>query len=269
MEPDLETLRQYTELGIKLAAVNDYGAYAENDPNKRFTNDIEAIKDMIAGKYIFNEKTASPYGLPIKVFRFIPKNADLVCLDIDNKDEKNGMENFKHLVGEYYFDFFHKTTFVETPNNGFHFYFKFKRKRERELKQEACEGVEVKYKQHLTAAGSIKEGKIYQLIGTLQKAQRVSRVVLKIAEQPKKPFLYKPNHAPQNYGGYKPSLDRLRDEAINKNSGHHFRALSFAGKCKKHNYTPEQAKEYICANPSDFGKDEADFSKIIKWVSEK
>ena len=52
--PDLEMLKQYTELGIKLAAVN-YKPYAEKDREKRWTNDIEAIKGMIKGKYLFNE----------------------------------------------------------------------------------------------------------------------------------------------------------------------------------------------------------------------
>jgi len=52
--PDLEMLRQYMKLGIKLAAAN-YKSYAEKDREIRLTNDIEAIKGMIKGKYLFNE----------------------------------------------------------------------------------------------------------------------------------------------------------------------------------------------------------------------
>jgi len=32
--PDIETLKQYVGLGIGLAGVNDYGAYAEKKPEK-------------------------------------------------------------------------------------------------------------------------------------------------------------------------------------------------------------------------------------------
>ena len=256
--PDLETLRQYTELGIKLAAVDDCGVYVEQDLNIRFTNDIEAIKEMIEGKYIFSDTSL---GIPIKVFKFIPKEAGFLCLDIDYN---NGITNLQKIAKNNNIDFentYYKTTCVKTPYNGYHFYFKFKREREREMKEEICPGVEVKYKQALTAAGSVEDGKIYELIGTLKGAKQYRRNVLKMAEnKAKKYFNYDPRY--KIFEDWRP---RFLAEAMQIAKEHKRRAYIFANKCKKNNYRIEQATETIFANPDIFGIDH-DLYNIVKKV---
>jgi len=257
IQPDLETLKQYTELGIKLAPINDYNAYVENDLNSRFTNDIEAIKAMINGKYIFNETTL-PKGTPIKIFRFMPQSAGLFCLDFDVKNEIDGLHTFKNILQKRKLDLkdtFNKTAFVNTPNSGYHFYFKFRENYKGDFKNSICVGVEIKYKLPLTAAGSVKKGKLYKLNGVLENALPLPELILKMAMKKKprpkeKRFYYKPS-----YEGNRPSLDYLLAEAIEEDTGHNKRAFLFACKCRRNHYTPEQALEMIYNNPQIFGTD--------------
>jgi len=183
--PGLETLSQYIKLGIKLAAVNDYGAYVERDAANRFTDDWETIKKMTKGEYIFHNTTL-PNGTPIKLFRFMPNEAGLLCIDVDCKNGLNGMDNLNKIIAEYnpaLKENFNNTTFVKTPNNGYHFYFKFQNNYAGNLKPQICPGVEVKYKNALTAAGSVKDGKTYKLNGMLENALPLPEQVLKMAER--------------------------------------------------------------------------------------
>jgi len=188
----------------------------------------------------------------------MPNEAGFFCLDIDNKNGKNGIENLKKISKEYNLDlkkFFNNTVYVKTPNNGYHFYFKFQNNYKGNLKSQICPGVEVKYKKDLTAAGSVKDGKIYLLNGMLENALPLPEKILEMAKrEPAKPkekhSYYKPN-----YEGKKPSLALLMEETIRDRTGHNDRAYKFASKCNRCNYTLEEAKEVISANPDIFGTD--------------
>jgi len=270
--PDLETLQQYTELGIKLAAVYEYGdgyPYVEKDIKNRFTNDIEAIKKMIRGEYIFNETNVYK-GTPIKLFRFIPNEADFLCLDIDNKNGVNGIKSIENISKIYNIDLkenFNKTTFVKTPNNGYHFYFKFKNENNEELKTQIDTGIEIKYKLALTAAGSVKGNKIYKLNGILENALPLPEAILKIGKGIKREPKEKCFDNKTNSNGYNPYLNylpKLMNEAIQEATGHNERAYRFACKGKRLNYDPKIIKEQIFKNPDYFGKSQKNLLSTIR-----
>jgi len=260
-EPVLEMLQQYTELGIGLAAINEYGAYIENDIPNRFTNDIEAIKEMVNGKYIFNN-TTYPKKKGVKVFRFMPNEAGLFCLDFDIKKGINGVEIFKKLTEKKDLDLkaFNKTAFVKTPSSGYHFYFKGNYKGF--LKDSICKGVEVKHTKALTAGGSVKNGVLYTLKGELKNALPLPELVLKMAQKKKHRPKEKHYYFVPEYQG-KPSLKILLYETLKEKDGHNNRAFQFALKCSRLNYTIEQAKEIIYENPNIFGTDK-DLETTIK-----
>jgi len=254
-EPVLEFLQQYTELGIALAAINIHGAYIENDKETRFTKDIEAVKEMINGKYIF-KNTTYPKGLGVKIFRFIPKEAGLFCLDFDIKNGINGVENFKKIAKRKDLDLkglFNETTFVKTPSSGYHFYFNLKKEFKKPLKDCICKGVEVKYNKALTAAGSVKNGVLYALKGELKNALPLPATVLNMARKKKKIYKDKRFYFVQEYQGKRPSLNALIGETVNKVIGNNNRAFDYSLRCLRLNYTEEQAKEIIYANPDIFG----------------
>jgi len=76
----------------------------------------------------------------------MPNESGLFCVDIDNKNGVNGLENLEIIAKEYNLDLnesFNKTVFVETPNNGYHFYFKLQNEYKGKLKPQICAGVEV------------------------------------------------------------------------------------------------------------------------------
>lgn len=254
MMPNIEMLAQYTQLGIGLAAVNDYGAYVEKNAGKRFTANINDIEKMMAGKYVFYDATL-PKGVPIKLFRFIPKEAGFICLDFDIKNGVNGIANFKRMTKNKNMDFankFNKTTFVKTPNNGYHFYFKSKWDISKvQLKNVICLGVETKYKNALTAAGSMKEGKLYELKGMLKNSLYLPKEI----ENLLKKKVLNVNFLKDAKTKGAPSMELLSKEAIEEQSGHNHRAFCFAFKCNRCGYSQEQALEFILSNPDVFGTD--------------
>jgi len=252
MKADLDTLKKYIDLGIGLAAVNDYGAYAENDKSKRFVKKIDAIEKMIEGKYSFS-LTTLPKGVPIKVFRFIPKEAGLFCFDFDIKNGVNGIAFFKRMTKNKGIDFsnvFNKTAFVKTPNSGYHFYFNGKYKGM--LKTEICKGVEIKHSHALTAGGSVKDGKLYELKGELKNALPLPRELLDLAKKEKRE-LSRISRVPKSKKIV--NIDILLNEAINEKTGHNNRAFIFAVKCNRCNIPQGQTLEFIYSKPEIFGTD--------------
>jgi len=256
LKPSLEMLSQYTELGIGLAAVNDFGAYAEKDFNKRFVTNTNDIQAMIEGKYKFYDTTL-PKGVPVKLFRFIPKEAGFFCLDFDIKNGVNGIAIFKRMTKNKNIDFsniFNKTTHVKTPNSGYHFYFRGKwDARKGGLKKNIYPGVETKYKEALTAAGSIKGGKLYELKGELKSALELPKEIELLAKAKwSAPQIQKEAKTEKIV-----TMEILLDEVVKnpKVTGHNYRAFIFSLKCNRCNIPQEQTLDYVYSNPSVFGTD--------------
>jgi hypothetical protein len=171
---DIETLKQYLNLGIKLIPVYDNEAFIKSGNTKDLgTNDIGEIQNLISGK---GYRNGLGKGSKIKLFRFFPIDYRLVVIDIDmhsNEDGKlknNGLKNWLveieaklNLPMDCKFE--SHTCCVLTPSNGFHLYFKLKEKAE--LKTEIADAVEIICTKAVNTAGSIKAGKAYWLAGSL------------------------------------------------------------------------------------------------------
>lgn len=247
---NINTLRQYTELGIALAARNDYNALIENEFSQRYTNDFSKIEAMANGKHNFIS-TTFPKGTPVKRFSFVPAKHGFICFDIDNKNGVNGIEALKEFAKEKGLDLkntFNKTAFVKTPNKGFHFYFKCRYTGK--LKKDLCRGVEIKSNLDLTAGGSIKDGKPYILKGKLAEALELPKEFLELC----KAQIYEmPKQAIYTGKEKKYSLDFFLNETLEQVQGNHNRQLTFSRKCKTFSFLPEQVLEFIYKHPEHFG----------------
>jgi hypothetical protein len=135
--------------------------------NDTATADIERIKKYISGALWPNQ--------PIHLFRFIPKEAKLICLDIDknHSDSADGENNLYRLLRAKGYDplpplLRDLPSFpvrVDTPSGGIHLYFSYNGPDIKKAK--LAEGVEVFHIDPLTAAGSRKGNGGYTLYGNL------------------------------------------------------------------------------------------------------
>jgi hypothetical protein len=173
----LDALAEYLQAGIGLIGAYDSGATIAkgNGYEKAFTNDFETIKNLWFGK---DERTN---GQIIRRYYFKPKSANLICLDIDCKNGKDGLKEFwefcqskgkaRTLLPKIFQDFPNNfPCWVATPSKGYHLY--FRASDDFETKQTClpnAPAVEIKYKSPLTAAGSYKDGNPYVLYGSLGK----------------------------------------------------------------------------------------------------
>jgi hypothetical protein len=187
-------LTEYTKRGIKLMAC----VHVENDQKKfrpivgndkwdsKATADIELIKKYMSGVLWPN--------VPIRLFRFIPYEADLSCLDID-KGHGNGVDGeaeFYRLIRAHGYDPLPPLlrdlqafpVRVETPSGGLHLYFSYNGPPIK--KAVLAESIEVFNVDPLTAAGSEKENKPYILYGNLDEAPPVPAELLEIITNNKK-----------------------------------------------------------------------------------
>jgi hypothetical protein len=156
------------DYAFKIPYSNEYHKLLSLDPKTRvsdckaFTSDIDQVR-----KY---------QAQGTKLFRFIPADYNLFCLDIDAKEGKeNGLkELFKifdpellpaaltDIEGNF-------PCYVKTPSNGYHLYFKYKGPPIKGA--HLFPGIETKHgSPGLNAPGSFKNGKPYVLYGAIDKA---------------------------------------------------------------------------------------------------
>lgn len=198
MAANFETLSKYLKNGIFLMGINDYNALlTEADENALENESLHLVRDIakkkikrslirsekelknyIDGKVSFKTKTGT-IKFPVRRFSFLPAQAELICIDIDVKNGVNGIEEMRKYADKIGLDLketFNKTTYVKTPNGGYHFYFKAQNDFNAKYKNELCPGVEIKAgKRALTAAGSTKIVEIngrkcqkpYEMIGEI------------------------------------------------------------------------------------------------------
>jgi hypothetical protein len=181
-------LAEYAKRGIKLMPC----VPVEDDP-KRYrpivkqekwpdvaTSDMETIKAYQSGAKWPNEK--------IHLLRFIPEDAEDVCIDVDNghADGTDGEANLYRLLRARGYDplppllrdLRNFPVRVETPSGGVHLYFSYNGPEIK--KRKLAEGVEVFHTNPLTAAGSRKENKAYILHGDIGKAPPLPAELLAI-----------------------------------------------------------------------------------------
>ncbi len=220
---NFETLSKYINAGIKLIPTKptDTGAFYQLKKDKGTPAETLIKIDSLQGlKYWIDHD--------IKRFIFIPKEAGLLCIDIDRNhgDGIDGIKNFytwlqsNGLSNIPFFKDIERGTFptyTATANGGLHLYFRF----QSELKtfSEITKGVELKYNGlSLTAGGSVKNNKSYSLHGDLLNAPYLPAPLLFRFSK-----LNKPAPAPQNPNKY----------------GAFYQAK------KKGEYTPEQLLNFV------------------------
>jgi len=190
----IAALAEYAKRNIKLMPC----VPVEGDPKKyrpivgkekwddEATADIELIKKYTSGALWPN--------VHIKLFRFTPAEAGLLCLDID-KGYGNGVDGeaeFYRLMRARGYDPLPPPlrdlqafpVRVETPSGGIHLYFSYNGPPIE--KAVLAESVEVFHVDPLTAAGSEKENKAYVLYGSLDEAPPLPAELLEIITNNKK-----------------------------------------------------------------------------------
>jgi len=190
----IAALVEYTKRGIRLMPCvpveEDLKKYrpivGKEKWDGKATADIELIKKYTSGALWPNT--------PIRLFRFIPAEAGLLCLDIDkgHGNAVDGEAEFYRLVRARGYDPLPPLlrdlqafpVRVETPSGGLHLYFSYNRL---SIKKAAlAESVEVFHVDPLTAAGSEKESKAYTLYGELDEAPPLPAELLEIITNNKK-----------------------------------------------------------------------------------
>lgn len=270
---NVSTLEKYIKAGIKLIPTkpNQEGNFYQ------LKKDGELIKiDSLPGlKYWID------HG--IERFIFIPKDAGLLCFDLDrnHNDGENGVNNFyswlknngleqiplfKNLDGGSF------PTYTTTASGGLHLYFKCTG----DLKTFAtiAPGVEIKYNGlNITAGGSVKNGKAYSLHGELNKAPiipaplllKLSKVLSKDLNKEQAKTTARPYQAKGKKGF---TIDQLLDFARqDSRGGNHDIILQMAGRLKRAGYTEADTIAIIEATPEHQGrKDKQDTITCIKSI---
>jgi hypothetical protein len=226
----------------------------KEDHDKAFTCDRTVIENLWLGR---DERTK---GQKIRRFYFRPYTSNLICLDIDCKNNKDGLTEFYDycktigkpkdmlpLILQDLPDSF--PCYVKTPNSGFHLYFRY----DGEVKGAHLphtEGIDIiSGRKNLTAAGSFKDGKPYTLHGDFKDIPNLPYFLKDIIS----PFMPKDKEQ-ENI----PSIKESKKESTNKASwdkitewaqkdkpeevakGKNSRAYCLALHAKKHKYSYDE-----------------------------
>lgn len=165
------------ESGAAIATGEDY--------KKAFTKDLGEVTALREGR---GDAAGRAKGTRIERFRFIPGDADLLCIDIDmgHEDEGDGLASFYVYfmqLGLTLPDYLRDISsgsfpcYTKTPGGGFHLHFKYKGTK-RYPHQYLAQGVEVfHYGNALTAPGSKKATGDYILFGTIAQAPILPAII--------------------------------------------------------------------------------------------
>jgi hypothetical protein len=242
-----EALAYMTGKGIALIGAYESGATIAKGESwaTAFTTDMKIIDALRAGE-------DSRAKGRITRFYFLPERAGFLCLDIDRKNGKDGIEEFyswaeragkpRHLLPRFLQDIpANFPCYVETPSGGLHLYFSYSggRVQKKPLAPETP-GVEVKHgAPGLTSPGSYKNGCPYILHGDLENAPQLPAFILAAIEPPKpRAAAYIPQPQAKKEWG-KPSWDKVREwtEADGAGAGRNDRAFNLARHARNHGYT--------------------------------
>jgi hypothetical protein len=202
-EANIETLKKYMSLGIKLIPVYDDGAFiSTGNPRDWETNDISEIQSLISGR---GYRNGLGKGSKIKIFRFFPIDYDLVVIDIDmhtdkgDKLGKNGSMSWLKITANLNlpqtYDIMKHTCCVLTPSKGYHLY--YKTEGTVELKKDLAAAVDIP--KAVNVAGSVKAGKEYQLVGSLDTTPTLTDELKKLMLKPTKAKPIRRVSIPQNF----------------------------------------------------------------------
>jgi hypothetical protein len=218
-QANIETLKQYLILGIKLIPVYDNGDFiSTGNPRDWGTGDITEIQSLINGN---GYRSGLGKGSKIKIFRFFPSDYGLVVIDVDRhrtkdgKLEKSGSKNWLKFEAELNLPqnckIMTHTCCVHTPSEGFHLY--YRTEGEGEFQKELATAVDIP--KAVNVAGSVKAGKEYSLEGSLDTIPTLPDELKKLMLKPTKiePQQIRRDSIPQDFSNGNKCLGREEWEA--------------------------------------------------------
>lgn len=252
----LAALEYMTSKGIALIGVYESGATIASGEEwaSAFTTDMSIINALRSG-------TDSRVRGRISRFYFLPEKAGLLCLDIDRKNGKDGIEEFytwaekaagkpRHLLPCFLQNIPQNfPCYVSTPSGGLHIYFKYcgEKLKKKPIAHNAP-AVEIKHgSPGLTSPGSYKNGKPYILYGDIEAAPQLPAFILAAIESPKqKAAAYKPLPQEKKEWG-RPSWDKIREwtEKDGSGAGRNDKAFHLARHARNHGYTEAETMAAI------------------------
>jgi hypothetical protein len=258
----LEALEYMTGKGIALIGAHDNGATIAKGEEARtaaFTTDMKIINALWDG--VDNRAK----GKSITRFYFLPQAAGLLCLDIDRKNGKDGIEEFylwaeqagkpRHLLPRNLQDMPHNfPCHVSTPSGGYHLYFSYQgAKLQKKPLSPGTPAVEIIHgAPGLVSPGSHKNGLPYILHGEIENAPPFPAFILASIEPPGQTAAVYIPHAPCKKEWGKPSWDKIREwtEIDGTGAGRNDRAFNLARHARNHGYTEAETLEAMRWEPS-------------------
>ena len=177
-QPDREALAQYIDLKFTLYAQKEtqcgrtFADWRTGKPSKQPQSVIKTLDGLDAA-----------LAAGFELFSFLPSERDFVCIDVDRGHE-NGIDGwasyhaFLRARGIEGNPLSESRAIVDTPSGGNHLY--FLARSDTRYAGAICEGVEVFGAGRgnlLTAAGSVKKGRVYALHGRLSDTALLPRKV--------------------------------------------------------------------------------------------
>lgn len=237
---ELEILKQYIYHKIHLIPTrptSDGGFY---QLKSKKTNEIIKIKNVQLLEEFYNSG--------VRRFVFIPKNHNLLVIDIDNKNGINGTENWKKWLTSVKRDFRNHSCYVQSPNGGFHLYFKIPINIKTKIaKTEIMQGVEIKYTHNITCGGSQKDGKPYILRGDLENIPIIPYTFLNKIFEEKKVKNYTSIQTYNTHRNPEKFINFVRDDYPDIDT-HDF-IFKCAVRLKKENFTLQETMQAIEQTP--------------------
>lgn len=268
-----EALAYMTGKGISLIGAYESGATITSGETwaAAFTADMKIIDALRAGM-------DSRAKGKITRFYFLPQAAGLLCLDIDRKNGKDGIEEFyawaekagkpRHLLPRFLQDLpANFPCYVQSPSGGLHLYFSYTGgKLQKKPLSPETPGVEIKHgAPGLTSPGSYKNGNPYILHGEIENAPPLPAFILAAIEPPKKKAAtYIPQRNEKKEWG-KSSWEKIREwtEADGAGAGRNDKAFNLARHARNHGYTEAETLAAIRGEPSLDGLPEKEIETAV------
>jgi len=235
-----------------------------------WTTDLKEIYCMMKG---YGNSLGQAKGCEINRFRFIPKRAGFLVIDIDRHfGQIDGLQTFYKFLSQNHInepmlkDIEHGSfpCFVTTPNNGFHLYFKYSGNEN--FPRKLTDGVEVFYSDRafITVPFSIVHGigsELYMLCGDFDDAPCLfpSLHNILVSKMPK--YYVSHSLAKRNY-----SLKKIAEfvEMDKKWCGRNDKSFLIACRARKEGYSKEEAWEFLRTYAGLDGLPESEIISTIK-----
>lgn len=179
------------------------------------------------------------YGRGVRRFVFRPGSCDMLCIDLDYKNNKNGWQELQKIYKCELKNKFH----VLTPSGGLHLY--FLTDKTNYISCEILPGVEIKSKGFLTLPGSVSDKGIYTAIGDPSKISGLPYEIQKLipVRKPETQITYKPTESNLELSKI---YDVLCRQGLSPSQGNRNRfCFEMARYSCKQGHNPDEVKNFL------------------------